>query len=176
MSLGQLKQTISLRPAVHSHHQQWEWDFGDGVTRLGPEPGRTASDGEHSYRAPGRYTCIAVSRTADGQSSPGGSGRLRSTQDEPVFRWPFHATTVGSPEVEAVLSRSPAWVTGRPAECRLAYQLPAGAGETIHAELASGTNPGRVTDRRCSMRPCPCPWGDLASPGRLESRSGRPTA
>jgi hypothetical protein len=129
------KQTVSLKPVVH-RHQRWEWDFGDGATWVDRTPGAVAAEASHAYRSPGWYVCTAVSRAADGtelarwqwdvEVDAGQVGRLIA----------FRATTVGAPEVRLHLEGPASWVTGRPAKYELSYELEAGAGDGIHAELA----------------------------------------
>ncbi|MDP2871021.1 MAG: hypothetical protein Q8P31_00530, partial [Bacillota bacterium] len=129
------KQTVSLQPVVHGH-QRWEWNFGDGVKRADSEPAHTCVTAEHTYAVPGKYTCSAISLTAEGTELAGWEWEVEVDAAEAGVPIAFQAITVGSPEVKLRLDGPAAWVTGRMAEYRLTYQLPAGAGEGIHAELA----------------------------------------
>lgn len=129
------KQTVSLKPVIH-RHQRWEWDFGDGTTSINSAPGSTSTEVSHTYGTPGTYICTAVSRTADGVELARWEWQAEVGAAQVGVPVSFTASTVGSPDVRLRLDGPASWVTGRAAEYKLTYELSAGAGEGVHAQLA----------------------------------------
>lgn len=128
------RQTVYVEPVIHRHHR-WEWTFGDGSTWTDAEPGRLTGETTHSYRQPGRYTCVARSLTASGQELARYEWSVEVAAGEAPAPRTFRATTLGEPAVDLQLLGPKAWVTGRPAHYRLTYEVLAGEGavaEVVH--------------------------------------------
>lgn|GEM_PF-1637033 len=129
------KQTIYVEPAV-LRHDRWEWAFGDGTTRVDRTAGPTQGEVSHVYRSPGSYLCVARSLTADGQELARYEWEVAVEPAQAPLERAFRASTLQAPEVDLRLDGPLAWVTGRPADYRLTYELRPTAGANAVAEVA----------------------------------------
>lgn len=110
-------QALTEMKEKREQHARWEWDFGDGESRLDSDPAHTAVSLEKEFWAPGRYRVSASSYSDAGRLLR----RLEWEVEVPVgsglpFVATFTAETAVAPRVQININGPKEWVTGRVAE------------------------------------------------------------